>query len=114
MLVELDTHELIDSVNKTLFDYKERVLSGNLRYVEHVFEKQVYNKLSPRGVYAFQVAEWAFDKDREEDYSWKDAGPLSLNYFRIIELELNQKMIVPIISGNQYKQLSKVYKKGML
>ena len=111
VLVGLDTHELIDESNRVLYEYKERVLMKNRGYVEHVFEQQVYNKLSTRGVYAFQVAEWAFDKAREEDYSWKDAGPLSLNYFRIIELELNLKMIVPIVSGNQYKQLSKVYKK---
>lgn len=109
-LVELDAHELIDPSNRTLYEYKEKVLSKNKGYVEHIFERQVYNKLSPRGVYAFQVAEWAFDKSREEDYSWKDAGPLSLNYFRIIELELNQKMIVPIIDGNQYSELRNVVK----
>ncbi len=111
VLAELDTHELLDTSNEILYAYKENVLAKSKGYLEHVFEQQVYHKLSPRGIYAFQVAEWAFDKSREEDYSWKDAGPLSLNYFRIIELELNQKMIVPIISGTQYKDLRNVVKK---
>ena len=73
-------------------------------------EKRIYGKLSSRGIYAFQIAEWMFNKSREEDYSWKDAGPIALNYFRIIELELNQKMVIPLLKNGKYKEISKVYK----
>ena len=108
--MELDSHDLIDENTGKLYSYREKLLSSNEKYVKSILEQRVYKKLSRRGLYAFQVAEWMFKKSREEDYSWKDAGPISLNYFRIIELEFNQRLIIPLLANGQYKQISKVFK----
>ena len=110
LIMELDSHDLIDENTGKLYSYREKLLSNNEKYVKRILEQRVYKKLSRRGLYAFQVAEWMFKKSREEDYSWKDAGPISLNYFRIIELEFNQRLITPLLTNDQYKQISKVFK----
>ena len=111
LITELDILGFIkDESAGKLFEYRKNILSNDKDYKLEVVEKRIYGKLSSRGIYAFQIAEWMFNKSREEDYSWKDAGPIALNYFRIIELELNQKMVIPLLKNGKYKEISKVYK----
>ncbi len=45
---------------------------------------------------AFKAAEWQFMKSKEDDYGWKDAGMISLSYFRIVEMTINEKIIRPL------------------
>ena len=62
-------------------------------------DKRIFNFLSAQGKMAYEAAEWQFAKSREKDYGWKDAGLISLGYYRILEVELNQKLIIPLLSG---------------
>lgn len=110
LITELDSCDLIDEKAGKLYSYRNKIVSNNEIYVKRMLEQKAYKKLSKRGLYALQVAEWMFNKSREEDYSWKDAGPISLNYFRIIELELNQRLIIPLLEDGQYKDISKAFK----
>ncbi len=110
LIMELDSNDLIDENTGKLYLYREKNLSNNEFYVKRILKQKAYKSLSRRGLYAFQVAEWMFKKSWEEDYSWKDAGPISLNYFRIIELEFNQRLITPLLEDGQYKEISKVFK----
>lgn len=45
---------------------------------------------------AFKAAEWQFMKSKEDDYGWKDAGMISLSYFRIVEMTINERIIRPL------------------
>lgn len=110
LITELDSFDLIDEKAGKLYSYRKKILSNNEIYAKRMLEHKAYKKLSRRGLNAFQVAEWMFNKSREEDYSWKDAGPISLNYFRIIELEFNQRLIIPLLADGQYKEISRVFK----
>lgn len=35
-------------------------------------------------------------ESKEDDYGWKDAGMISLSYFRIVEMTINEKIIRPL------------------
>ena len=71
--------------------------------------QQIESFLSHKGKLAFSSAEWIYNKTLEEDYGWKDAGLLSLAYYRIIELELNEKIILPMIEIIGIDNLEKTY-----
>jgi len=66
---------------------------------DYISDVHIKQGLSSNGKIAYTSAEWQYRKALEEDYGWKDAGMLSLAYFRIIELELNQKIVLPLISS---------------
>lgn len=63
-----------------------------------VNDRIIMASLSPMGKLAYQAAEWQYIQTVDQDYGWKDAGMLSLAYFRIIELEMNQKLIYPLLN----------------
>lgn len=42
---------------------------------------------------AYEAAEWQYRRSLEEDYGWKDAGMISLAYFRIVERMINEEII---------------------
>lgn len=111
---EEDAEELIRMA------YVEEMLLGNvdLRVKEHieqrvnadlngvVDDKKINNLLSTQGKIAYESAEWQFSKSQESDYGWKDAGMISLGFYRILEVELNQKLIIPLLSGIGYETLN--------
>ena len=63
---------------------------------------KAYAVLSDAGKRAFEFAEWEFKKSQEEEYGCKDAGMLSLAYYRIFELELNRYIVYPLAKQVQY------------
>lgn len=69
----------------------------------------IKNSLSNEGKIAYTSAEWQYQKAIEEDYGWKDAGMISLAYFRIIEVELNINFIAPLIKLVGSKNLKEEY-----
>lgn len=101
-----DSKEL-ELIIKQLGVYKED-LEMNIK------ERQIEKFLSPKGKLAFNSAEWIYNKTLEEDYGWKDAGLLSLAYFRIIELELNEKIIIPMLDKIGFDNLEKAYNDSYL
>lgn len=95
--------------------YIESVLSDNivinegiLKYIESqsesdietdIDDKKIIRFLSPQGKLAYDAAEWQFKRSQEEDYGWRDAGLISLGYFRILELEMNLKLVIPLLKA---------------
>ncbi len=83
-----------------------------------VKSSKIKSKLSPHGLKAYEFALWQFEKScEEEDYGWKDAGLISLGFFRILEVEINERIIKPLVEAidvttllnefnNYYRQLS--------
>ena len=71
-----------------------------------IANKKIIKILSAQGKVAYESAEWQFKKSKEEDYGWKDAGMISLGFYRILEVELNQKVIIPLLSSIGYEKLN--------
>lgn len=92
----------------------QRILTDSGRLDERklddfIGDARIKNGLSSPGKIAYTSAEWQYRKAMEEDYGWKDAGMLSLAYFRIIELELNRKIVVPAISAIGVATINRIY-----
>ncbi len=68
------------------------------RLDQYEISTQMEDNLSKEGKIAYESAVWQYEKAISEDYGWKDAGMISLAYFRIIEVEINQKLIIPAIN----------------
>ena len=79
------------------------------RLDNYVGDARIRNGLSAPGRIAYESAEWQYRKAAEEDYGWKDAGMLSLAYFRIIELEMNIKIVLPALKAVGYENISQTY-----
>lgn len=75
---------------------------------ETLESKLKVEKLTNEGVIAYRAAELYFNLSKKIDYGWKDAGMLSLSYFRIIELELNKKILLKVVN-NKYPLKSIYY-----
>src|SRR5262249_42843622 len=53
--------------------------------------------LSPMARLILRSANWDLNQASNEDLLWKDAGMISLGFFRIIELEFNSRVILPAL-----------------
>lgn len=71
-----------------------------------ISDKKIIKVLSEQGRIAYESAEWQYHKSQEDDYGWKDAGMISLGFYRILEVELNQKFIIPLLSGIGFESLN--------
>jgi hypothetical protein len=55
--------------------------------------------LSPTGRLILRSANWDLSQASREELLWKDAGMISLGFFRIIELEFNGRVILPALQN---------------
>lgn len=62
----------------------------------HELDTKLDRALSTKGRFAYKAALWQFDNTVSGDYGTLDAGMLCLSYMRILELELNEKVITPL------------------
>src|SRR5262249_35558996 len=53
--------------------------------------------LSPMARIALRSANWDLAQAVKESLLWKDSGMISLGFFRIVELEFNARLILPIL-----------------
>jgi hypothetical protein len=53
--------------------------------------------LSPMARLIWRSVNWDLNEASKEDLLWKDAGMISLGFFRIIELEFNRRVILPAL-----------------
>ncbi len=81
----------------SLKEAAERWMNNSNDLGKQVNDRIITDSLSSMGKLAYQAAEWQYFQTVDQDYGWKDAGMLSLAYFRIIELEMNQKLIYPLL-----------------
>jgi hypothetical protein len=65
----------------------------------------VASRLTPMGREAYRIACHAIDAAAKEDMLWRDAGLLALGFFRIIEVEFNERLIRPVANSIALPQL---------
>src|SRR5262249_15284021 len=77
--------------------------------------RSVYNRLerqpSPMGRLALNSANHHLSQAELAAASWKDAGMISLGFFRILELEFNERLIFPMMKTVDFKTLEDEYEK---
>jgi hypothetical protein len=71
----------------------ERLNDGAALSVADRLERQ----LSPMGRLALRSAKWDLAQSDNGASIWKDAGMISLGFFRIVELEFNQRLVFPAL-----------------
>lgn len=62
----------------------------------HETDAEIYSSLSTKGQFAYKAAIWQFDNALNTEIDNMDAGMLCLSYMRILELEINQKIFLPL------------------
>ncbi len=105
-LVYLES-EIRGSVDDRLKEYINHKISADIE--EDIEYKRIMDSLSVQGKKAYESAEWTFKKSQEEDYGWKDAGMISVGYYRILEVELNQKIMIPLLKQIGYEKIDKTF-----
>jgi len=60
---------------------------------DHSQDKKIISLLSDKGKFAYKAALWQFEKSMNSSYGTTDAGMLCLSYMRILELEINERLI---------------------
>ena len=100
--------------NIILLAYMEEAIRGNLNekikeYVESKLKDKVDDKsmsqmlvskrLSKNAAIALESAETQYVLSKSIDWGWRDAGMLSLGYFRIVEVEVNQRLLLPVVNS---------------
>ncbi len=56
-------------------------------------------QLSPMGRLALHSAKWDLAQSDSGPSIWKDAGMISLGFFRIVELEFNERLLFPALQS---------------
>lgn len=97
---------VLGTLDTRIQEYVEAFSSIDL---EEITNKKILSFLSEQGRIAYVAAEWQYQKSQEEDYGWKDAGMISLSFYRILEIELNKKVIIPLLSSIGFKKLNETY-----
>lgn len=91
---------LVDKIDDALNAYisKTGLLNENTHTINSDLEdKKLEAFLSDTGKLAMKAAQWQLSKSYEHDSSWKDCSLLSLSFFRILEIEYNKKIILPLV-----------------
>lgn len=63
----------------------------------HVNDRKIYDILSKKGKFAYKAALWQFEHAMNANYGTTDAGMLCLSYMRILELEINERIITNLV-----------------
>jgi hypothetical protein len=72
-------------------------MARQLKAAETVAEESMLERqLSPMGRLALRSANWDLAWAEEDSNLWRDAGMISLGFFRILELEFNERLILPM------------------
>jgi hypothetical protein len=64
-------------------------------------------RLSPMGRLALRAANWDLSQAEVASSIWGDAGMISLGFFRILELEFNERLIFPMMKTLDLEALEK-------
>lgn len=65
-------------------------------FEEDVTYRSVWGMLTAPSKLLYASAESSYRAARDSDYGWKDAGMLSLGFFRLVEVELRQRLLVAV------------------
>lgn len=67
--------------------------------------REIYDNLSPKGNLALKSALHVMEIYEPETSTFRDAGMISLGFYRILEVEYNEKLILPILSESLLEQI---------
>ena len=90
------------SIAKFFRKVVQRHSPHTIREIElHETDASISDQLSVKGKIAYKAALWQFDNALNGNLGTMDAGMLCLSYMRILELELNQKVYLPLKAYQQ-------------
>jgi len=69
---------------------------------------RIEKNLSPMGIMALRSANWDLLNAEKDARSWRDAGMISLGFFRILELEFNYKVLMPAVKTVDFEAFEKI------
>lgn len=93
------TEEVIHgSVNEKVKEFVESKLSHKIDD-KTMAQRIVAKSLTRNAAIALESAETQYILSKSVDWGWKDAGMISLGYFRIIEVEINQRLLLRIVNN---------------
>lgn len=78
------------------------------KYAEKIKYSSLHKALSKKSRIAFITAEAMFEKTKGSDWGRKDAGMISLAYYRIVELEINERVVLPMVTENIINEYDKL------
>ena len=97
-------HPCLIALEKALGD-RGRLVARERVLREDVQTAILRQHLSRTGWHFYQQASWTHEVALSERSSWQDAGMISLGFFRILEVELNQRIIRPLAKGLDWTAL---------
>lgn len=71
-------------------------LNQDASFEEDATYRSVLGMLTAPSKLLYASAESSYRAARDSDYGWKDAGMLSLGFFRLVEVELRQRLLVDV------------------
>lgn len=76
---------------------------------ETLTQKRLRSRLSKNALVALESADMLYALSESIDWGWRDAGMISLAYFRIIEVELNSKIVFPLVERIGIERVRNLY-----
>jgi len=102
-------HEQLPVLRRAL-EENGRLEQHNGTHIQSVQNARLREGLTPIGWHFFQQACWAHERSLAERSPWQDAGMISLGFFRILEVELNQRIVLPLVALLDFDALRAVPK----
>ncbi len=95
---------IVDEIQKKLIEYCPYALED---LENHSMDSEIESILTDKGKFAYRAAIWQFEKTFEAGQGTLDAGMLCLSYMRILELEVNQRIIIPLLKN--YNEINDIF-----
>jgi len=89
-----------DCLDEKIKEFVEQHYDPN-EYTDKIRVARLKKDLSKKSQIAFDAAEEQYELSKTANWGWKDAGMISLAYYRIVELEINERLLNPIITENK-------------
>jgi len=99
-------HPLVGELRDVIDSLGAKEIQTNAEVIARRYE--ISSRLTPMGREAYRLASVAMDSSAEQDMLWRDAGLIALGYFRILEVELNERFVRPVADGIPLVQLDNV------
>lgn len=90
LLMLLYIESISENVDSTILNEYIKKIGADKSLSDNVDIEKMKNILSNKGKKALISAEWEYENSKKEDYGWKDAGSISLSFYKIVEIEFNE------------------------
>ncbi len=103
-IASLTSHPLARHILKALTELG----AGSKDVLEKSNRERIARSLSPMGRQSFLGAAVALDHAIAHDRRWSDAGLIALGFFRVVEIELNERLIRPAARALNFDEVQQV------